>query len=108
MSPIRGRDRQQRLRTAGLVVAAALGAAAGAVASEVALARRAFACTCGPPSWQVELREVTSSSPDVGTDHRRAWPATANLVSYRGGRRVIHIWADMAEPQQIATAEATE
>jgi hypothetical protein len=51
---------------------------------------------------------VTSTAPEISADHRRAWPTTGTLTSYKGWHRVIRIWSTARGPEQITTAEAMQ
>jgi hypothetical protein len=68
------------------VLAAALGAAAG----QLATSRRASACKCPIPEWRVTRQSVSVSDP-AAASHQSYWPPGGRLTSYTGR---ASIWAD--------------
>ena len=63
----------RRYRGVALALIAIIGGACGFAVT----GRRATACDCLFPTWQVSLQSATSSDPSI--DHRPLWPAEATL-----------------------------
>jgi hypothetical protein len=91
--------RRRILTWAGVVVAAALGAAFG---SSIA-ARPAGACSCAPNKWRVRLLSVGSTDPNVS--HQPYWPVEADLSGFD---RTVFIWSLHYEPGVISRAGTHE
>jgi hypothetical protein len=68
----------KRRRLAALCLFALLGGACGFAAT----ARRAQACSCSEPQWNVARKSVTSSDPNVS--HEASWPSQGTLSTYNG------------------------
>jgi len=86
----------------GFAAALLLMAGGGGLLGQLIVVRSAAACECTPPTYEVSLREMSSSDPAAA--NRAGWAQRGTLTASRGS---VSIDTHSTEPGGVFRMEAT-